>query len=106
MTAIEQLQFPKPVRLRDKKALQIYHRTHPKCEVIGCRFRSTGPHHILSRSLGGPDAPRNLIALCDLHHTGSQGPHQMGHRSWFRAFESKLSDEAREKIRTALRLED
>lgn len=99
------LAFPKPARLRDRKALQLYHRTHPKCEVIGCRFRSAGPHHIKPRSLGGADHPDNLIALCDDHHVGRSGPHQLGHKEWFRRFADRLAEECRTKVSAALGLE-
>lgn len=103
---LEKLAFPKPQRLKDKQALRKYHLSHPKCEVIGCRFRSAGAHHIKPRSLGGPDEATNLIALCMKHHTGPEGPHQLGHKEWFRRFAGRLTDEARSKFIRALRIED
>lgn len=109
---LDRLPFAKPEpRIKSKRALELYARTHPRCEVIGCAGRRLGwleVHHIKSRKMGGSDVPANLLRLCaggtDGGHHGEF--HRVGGREWFRRYESKLTDEAREKVRTALRIED
>lgn len=104
---LEELPFAKPVRLRDRKALKLYARQHPRCEVSGCRWKPMPePHHIRPRSLGGPDSPENLCSLCQLHHIGNEGVHVLGHREWFRRFAARLSNEMRAKFERALGIEE
>jgi hypothetical protein len=38
------------------------------CQVPGCSRAAVHAHHIKPRSLGGSDAPSNLISLCAAHH--------------------------------------
>lgn len=45
---------------------------------------------------------RNLLSLCELHHTGPVGPHTIGHRTWYRRFKDDLPPETAEKVRAAL----
>lgn len=107
MTQLEQLPFAKPTRIRDRKALKLYSRQHPRCEVNGCRWRPMPePHHIQPTSLGGPDEDSNLCCLCNLHHIGNEGVHVLGHREWYRRFGARLSDETRKKFERALRLDE
>lgn len=58
--------------------------------------------------MGGSDVPSNLLRLCaggtDGGHHGEW--HRVGGREFFRRYEAKLADEAREKVRTALRIEE
>lgn len=112
MTELDRLPFEKPARrIRDPRALEAYARTHPRCEVIGCvagRRHWLETHHIRSRKMGGSDVPDNLLRLCaggtDGGHHGEW--HRVGGREFLRRYESKLTDEAREKVRAALRIED
>jgi len=98
--------FPKPTRVRDRKALKLYSSQHPRCEVNGCRWTPMPePHHVQPRSLGGPDENGNLVSLCNLHHVGNEGVHTLGHRVWFRRHGTQLSSEARAKFERALRIE-
>ena len=95
--------FPKPRRLADRAAVAAFARFHRRCAVRYCRYVAH-PHHIRPKSLGGPDAPENLIPLCPRHHTGDLGPHQLGHVAWFERFGNMLSDDDAAKVRAALRL--
>lgn len=105
---MEALAFPKPQkRVVDRRAVDSYAKAHPFCEVAGCKARRARleTHHIVSRKMGGSDVPSNLLRLCGFggHHTEW---HTCGGREWFRRYESQLTDEAREKVRTALRIEE
>lgn len=108
---LERLPFAKPEpRIKSKRALELYARAHPRCEVIGCTGRRLGwleVHHIKSRKMGGSDVPGNLLRLCaggvDGGHHGEW--HTRGGREFFRRYESRLADDAREKVRAVLRLE-
>lgn len=100
------LAFPKPQkRIVDRKAVASYARNHPSCEVAGCKARRSTheTHHIVSRKMGGSDVQSNLLRLCMNHHSEW---HTRGGREFFRRYEMQLSDEARQKVRSALRLED
>lgn len=102
---LEALPFAKPrKRLVSRAALAAYVRTHPRCELKGCKSRPCPePHHLVSRKMGGDDVAENLIRLCPQHHMSW---HSIGGREWLRRHDAELTDEAREKVRTALRLED
>jgi hypothetical protein len=110
VTELDRLPFEKPARrITDKRALDLYARLHPRCEVIGCGVRRLGwleVHHLVSRKMGGSDIPGNLLRLCaggtDGGHHGEW--HRVGGREWFRRHESKLTDEARAKVAAALRI--
>jgi hypothetical protein len=51
----------------------ILHRDGHKCQNPDCKNKDKNPilvlHHIIYQSNGGPDAPWNLITLCDKCHT-------------------------------------
>lgn len=105
---LDALPFAKPAkRIVDRKTVEAYARHHPGCEIAGCKARrsSVETHHLVSRKMGGSDVPRNLLRLCGFggHHTEW---HTCGGHEFFRRYESKLTDEAREKVRTALRIEE
>ncbi len=60
--------FPKPKRIKDKKAIEDARK--PFCEV--CGETSYGdPHHVVPRSVGGPDIRYNLLQLCAFCHYGA-----------------------------------
>lgn len=40
-----------------------------RCRIPGCEEYDTELHHVVSRSLGGPDEAANLVPLCRRHHT-------------------------------------
>lgn len=105
MTELEELPFPKPrKRLVDPKAIKAYVRAHPRCELRGCPSRPCPePHHLVSRKMGGDDVPENLLRLCLAAHMEF---HHCGGREWYRRHQHELTDEARDKVRTALRIED
>lgn len=47
----------------------VFSRDSNRCQVPGCRNRAPlHAHHILFRSLGGPDFDWNLTAVCEDHH--------------------------------------
>jgi hypothetical protein len=47
----------------------VFSRDSNRCQVPGCRNRAPlHAHHILFRSLGGPDFDWNLTAVCEEHH--------------------------------------
>lgn len=66
------MMFPKPVRQKDKKALEKV-RKKPCC-CCGT-WQLIHAHHIKSRGSGGPDTLNNLLPLCFRHHTEI---HQIG----------------------------
>lgn len=55
--------IPKPHRVVDSEALELYHLEHPLCEICGAQAKPC-PHHIKTRGAGGPDEPWNLVSLC------------------------------------------
>ena len=58
--------FPKKPRVRSQRTIDKNRKA--LCEVCG-RPAYGEPHHIIPRSLGGPDHKYNLIALCwDCHY--------------------------------------
>lgn len=101
---LEELPFAKPrKRLVSRAALASYVRNHRACEIRGCKSRPCPePHHLVSRKMGGDDVPANLIRLCPTHHMEW---HSRGGKEWLRRHDGELSDEAREKVRTALRID-
>lgn len=108
---LEALKFPKPQkRIVDRRTVDSYARSHPFCEVAGCKSRRTWleTHHIVSRKMGGSDVPQNLLRLCAGGTSGGHHGewHRVGGREFFRRYENQLADEARQKVRSALRLED
>ncbi|MDB4952860.1 MAG: endonuclease [Myxococcales bacterium] len=55
-----------PPRVRQ----QVWVRDQGRCRVPGCRSsRHLEVHHIVFRSEGGDNSPRNLLVLCSSHHT-------------------------------------
>jgi 5-methylcytosine-specific restriction endonuclease McrA len=96
--------FPKPRRLKDSAAVTLFALLNRHCAVRGCRYRAHA-HHIKPKSLGGADAEENLLPLCLRHHTGAEGPHALGHKTWLRRFRDKLSDSDAAKVRAALGLD-
>lgn len=104
---LDQLPFAKPAkRLVDRQAVEAYARQKPGCEVAGCRARRSvvETHHIISRKMGGSDVASNLLRLCGFggHHTIW---HTIGGHEFYRRHENQLSEEAREKVRAALRID-
>jgi hypothetical protein len=56
--------------LRDRSTLQrrVLERDRGECQVPGCSRAAVHAHHVVFRSRGGADAPRNLVSLCAAHH--------------------------------------
>jgi 5-methylcytosine-specific restriction endonuclease McrA len=67
------MQFPKKPRIKSKKAIKDYEKSHPFCEICSGQ-PYLGPHHIIFRSQGGSDVPENLIRLCYNKHRDAHGP--------------------------------
>lgn len=66
------MQFPKPVRQKDKKLIEnIRGRA---CIVPGCRLPGVAAHYKTVGS-GGPDSEQNCPPLCWIHHSEE---HQIG----------------------------
>jgi hypothetical protein len=102
MNRMERLPFAKPVRIVAPDLLRSYCRSHPTCEVDGCRRRpAPEPHHLVPRSRGRSDLHDNLLRLCPGHH---RAWHLIGGRAWWRCYGNKLLEEAQTKVRRALRL--
>jgi len=96
------LAFPKHKPYRDAKARHFYRQRHAVCEACGAR-RSVEVHHLVSRARGGSDEDENLVALdakCHREWTGVNRTRRM----WFERYAATMSEEAREKVRRALRL--
>jgi len=47
-----------------------YWRRYPNCQICG---KPGTPHHIIFKSHGGSDEPKNLITLCQKHHNRAHG---------------------------------
>lgn len=56
--------FPKPKRLKDKKALAKVR----KVPCLACGSKKVDVHHIKSRKTGGPDIDWNILPTCRWHH--------------------------------------
>ena len=70
--------FPKPIRIKNPKLLQII-REQP-CVI--CHRSPCDPDHIVTRGAGGDDTPSNLWPLCRSCHTlrHSIGIHRLAQR--------------------------
>jgi 5-methylcytosine-specific restriction endonuclease McrA len=102
MNWMERLPFAKPLRIIAPDLLRSYCRSHPACEVDGCRRRpAPEPHHVIPRSRGRSDLHENLLRLCPSHH---RAWHVLGSHEWWRRYGDRLLDEARAKVLRALRL--
>ena len=60
---------PKPKRTKDKALLKAIRQHY--CELCGCAKDDLGVHHIITRGSGGPDAPCNLVTLCQNCHNAA-----------------------------------
>lgn len=80
------MMFPKNPRIVNKEVLVEYAKSHPRCEIPGCRFKTMDmPHHIIFKShINGHDVPSNLISLCQHHHNEAHGKHP---KEWKIAFQ-------------------
>lgn len=96
---------PKPRRrIIDPDAIRDYVRTHPDCEVLGCRKPPCPePHHLISRKnhRKGDDVPSNLIRLCKPMH---ELYHANGPRLWLATFGHHLTADTRSKVERAARV--
>ena len=101
---MDSLKFPKPMkRHKDPKLLTRLRSQVRSCEC-GCGSnRALETHHIISRKMGGDDVEDNVLVLASYCH---QAWHTWGGKEWFRRREARMADEAREKVRVALRLEE
>jgi hypothetical protein len=62
-------QWAHPEVLRSSRAYRIFTRDGWRCQAPRCRSRARlHAHHIIFRSLNGPDAPWNLVTVCEDHH--------------------------------------
>jgi hypothetical protein len=52
----------------DPKRREVLMRKAGLCSVPGCSRAACHLHHIVFRSRGGSDDPRNLVGLCRVHH--------------------------------------
>lgn len=101
---MDRLPFQKPERHVDPDGLRAYAREHPSCEILECRRRPCPEaHHLVPRSRGRDDRPSNLLRLCPTHHDEF---HALGGHEWFRRYQDRLLDGARQKVAAALRIED
>lgn len=53
---------------------------------LACASFPSEAHHIKTRGSGGDDSWWNVIPLCSAHHTGNQGWHYLGWRTFVRRF--------------------
>ena len=57
------------------------------CSVRGCARRPSSPHHEPHKYPQGRGTWRDLIPLCDYHHTGARGSvHYMGRDTFAKAY--------------------
>ncbi len=96
---------PKPAkRIVDPDAIREYIRTHPDCEVLGCRKPPCPePHHLIGRKnyRKGDDVPSNLIRLCKPMH---ELYHSNGPRLWLATFGRHLTADTLGKVERAARV--
>lgn len=59
--------FPKQPRVVNPKVVKAVKARDVYCLVCG-KPPMAEPHHVIPRSLMGPDAPENLVMLCYEHH--------------------------------------
>ena len=76
------LLFPKPdphilrqatIKAEEDKAwkackARVRARDGKRCRLCGKRMDYPDPHHIISKSLGGPNTDANVVCLCRFHH--------------------------------------
>ena len=48
-------------------ACREYRKTHPTCEICGCKENAT-THHIVALSIGGSSEDINFMTWCREHH--------------------------------------
>lgn len=53
-------------------------RSRGRCEIRSYDHPGCDPHHVVPRSLGGADAPENIIWLCRWHHNMVDRPFVKG----------------------------
>ncbi len=63
------ISIPKPCRLRDVKAIQAARKSFSELSGLPAHGE---PHHIIPRSVGGPDHAWNLIQLTAFEHRKAQ----------------------------------
>jgi hypothetical protein len=64
------------VKAATTPAQRVRDRDLERCQVPGCSRRAVHAHHVMPRSRGGADDPRNLVAVCARHHLrGIHGGH-------------------------------
>lgn len=90
--------FPKPNRSKSK--LTIGKSRKPLCEVCGSPAHGE-PHHIIPRSLGGPDNKLNLIQLCHRCHYVEVAQGRLTKEQLF-PIVAKREGKSEEEIRRAL----
>ena len=99
---MDRLPFAKPVRIVARDLLWSYCRSHPACEVDGCRRKpAPEPHHLVPRSRGRSDLHENLLRLCPAHH---RAWHTLGGSQWWWRYGDRLLEDARGKVQRAFGL--
>ena len=53
---------------RQNHSAEVLERDRGLCQVPGCSRAAAHAHHIVYRSMGGPDEASNLVSLCAAHH--------------------------------------